>query len=101
MYPDGELAEAVPRDPKIGFIANARRFADAAARNEILAPAKTIADMQRVAFNNYLDAALCGLFAIVVLVTLFFGIRAALAARRSSSPTALETPYVAAASVGP
>ncbi|WP_306673766.1 carbon starvation CstA family protein [Tahibacter caeni] len=87
-------------NPKIGFVANARRFADAAGRGEILAPAKTVADMQRVVFNNYLDAALCGLFAVVVLVTLFFGIRAALAARRSSTPTALETPYVAAASVG-
>ncbi|MES8771847.1 carbon starvation CstA 5TM domain-containing protein, partial [Cutibacterium acnes] len=48
-------------DPRIGFLANARRFAEAAARGEVLAPAKSIDEMQRVVFNNYLDAGLCAL----------------------------------------
>ena len=82
-------------DPKIGFLANARRFADAAARGELLAPAKTIEEMQRVVFNNRIDAALCVLFMAVVVLTLFFGIRAGLAARRSGTATAKETDYVA------
>lgn len=86
-------------NPKIGFIANAQRFADAAARGELLAPAKTPAAMQQIVFNNYLDAALCALFAAVVLVTLGFGLYAAFRARRNSTATALETPYVAAATV--
>ena len=82
-------------DPKIGFLANARRFADAAARGEVLGPAKSIEEMQRVVFNNYVDAALCALFIAVVLSTLFFGIRAAVAARRNATPTARENDYVA------
>jgi carbon starvation protein len=82
-------------DPKIGFLANARRFADAAARGELLAPAQSLAEMQRIVFNNRLDAALCALFIGVLLLTLGFGLRAALAARRSATPTARETPYVA------
>ena len=41
-------------DPKIGFLALARKFSDAAAEGTVLAPAKSIAEMQRVAFNNYL-----------------------------------------------
>ncbi|HEX2083836.1 MAG TPA: carbon starvation CstA family protein, partial [Xanthomonadaceae bacterium] len=82
-------------DPKIGFLANARKFAEGAARGELLAPAKSLEEMQRIAFNNYLDAALCVLFMAVVLLTLFFGLRAALAARRSSTVTAKETDYVA------
>ncbi|MBL8297975.1 MAG: carbon starvation protein A [Rhodanobacteraceae bacterium] len=86
-------------NPKIGFIANAQRFADAAARGELLAPAKSLEQMQRIAFNNYLNAGLCTLFACIVLVILFFGLRAAFAARRTSTATALETPYVAAASI--
>ena len=86
-------------NPKIGFLANAHRFSDAAAKGELLAPAKTPAAMQQIAFNNYLDAALCALFAVVVLITLVFGILAALKARRNSQPTALETPYVGAATV--
>lgn len=82
-------------DPKIGFIANARKFADAAARGEVLAPAKSMDDMSRVVFNNYLDAGLCALFVLVVLATVFFGIRAALSARRTNMPTAKESDYVA------
>ncbi|HEY5851680.1 MAG TPA: carbon starvation CstA family protein [Lysobacter sp.] len=82
-------------DPKIGFIANARKFADAAARGEVLAPAKSMDDMSRVIFNNYLDAGLCALFVFVVLATVFFGIKAALAARRNNAPTAKESEYVA------
>ena len=80
-------------DPRIGFLANARRFADAGARGEVLAPAKSLDEMQRVVFNNQLDAALCALFMGVLLMTLLFGVRAALAARRSRVPTARETPY--------
>jgi carbon starvation protein CstA len=82
-------------DPKIGFLANARRFADAGARGEVLAPAKSLEEMQRIVFNNQLDAALCALFMGVLLLTLLFGVRAALAARRSHLPTARETPYAA------
>ncbi|WP_281273246.1 carbon starvation CstA family protein [Solilutibacter pythonis] len=82
-------------DPKIGFLANARKFAEAAARGEVLAPAKSIEEMQRVVFNNQLDAALCMLFMAVVTLMLVFGLRAALAARRESAPTAKETPHVA------
>ncbi|HEY5805655.1 MAG TPA: carbon starvation CstA family protein [Lysobacter sp.] len=82
-------------DPKIGFIANARKFADAAARGEVLAPAKSMDDMSRVIFNNYLDAGLCALFVFVVLATVYFGIKAALAARRNNAPTAKESEYVA------
>ncbi len=82
-------------DPKIGFLANARRFADAAARGELLAPAKSLEEMQRIVFNNRIDAGLCVLFMAVVVLTLFFGLRAALAARRSTTATAKETDYVA------
>ena len=69
-------------DAKIGFLAHARAFADALARGEVLAPAKSLEEMQRVIFNNQLDAALCALF-MGVVVTLVFAVRAALRARRS------------------
>jgi carbon starvation protein len=82
-------------DPKIGFLANATRFSEALARGEILAPATSLAQMERVIFNNRLDAALCALFMGVVVLTLVFAMRAALRARRSATPTAQETPYAA------
>src|SRR5207342_39682 len=44
-------------DPKIGFLANTRRFGDALARGEVLAPAKSLDEMRRVIFNYQVDAA--------------------------------------------
>ena len=82
-------------NPKIGFLSNAQKFSEALARGEVLAPAKSIRDMQRVIFNNQLDAALCALFVAVVVLTLFFGILEMLRAHWAPAPTARETPYVA------
>jgi carbon starvation protein len=39
-------------DPRIGFLANAERFSAAASRGEVLGPATSLAEMQRVAFNH-------------------------------------------------
>ncbi|MDQ3057449.1 MAG: carbon starvation protein A, partial [Pseudomonadota bacterium] len=82
-------------DTKIGFLANARKFADAAARGEIVAPAKSIEEMQRVVLNNQINAGLCALFMAVLVLTVAFGIRTALKARRSTASTAQEVTYVA------
>jgi carbon starvation protein CstA len=82
-------------DPKIGFLANADKFGTALASGEILAPAKTLKDMERIVFNNQFDAALCVLFMTVVTLMVIFGIRTALAARKHAQPTTEETAYVA------
>lgn len=82
-------------NPKIGFLANAARFDAAATRGEVLAPAKSVAQMQQIVFNNYLDAALCGLFMLVVVSILVFGIRACMKAYATNHPTAKESAYEA------
>ena len=82
-------------DPKIGFLANAQRFSEALAQGQILAPAKTLAEMQRVVFNHQLDAALCVLFMSVVVLMLILGTRVALAAWRQARPSVQESDYVA------
>ena len=61
-------------NPKIGFLAQANRFSDAIARNEILKPAKDIAEMQTIVFSNQINAVLCGFFMIVASVMLFAAI---------------------------
>jgi len=61
-------------NPKIGFLAQANRFSDAIARNEILKPAKDIAEMQTIVFSNQINAILCGFFMIVAIVMLFAAI---------------------------
>lgn len=86
-------------DVRIGFLAHARKYADALAQGQVLAPAKSLDDMNRIVFNDYVNAGLAATFMTIVVVVVVFGIRAALKARRVSVPTAQETPYVALASV--
>jgi carbon starvation protein len=79
-------------DPRVGFIALARKFSDAAAQGTVLAPAKSVAEMQRVAFNNYLDAVVCGFFVVLVVAMCYFAIRIGLQAWKQAQPTAVEIP---------
>jgi carbon starvation protein len=90
-------------DPKVGFLANASRYADAIQQGALLAPAKTTEAMSRIVFNNRLDAALCALFMFVVLSILVYSVKSVLKARAERRPTVAETPYEAlpaGASVG-
>jgi carbon starvation protein len=82
-------------DPKVGFLAHADKFQAAHDAGTVLAPAKTIEQMERIIFNDYVNATLAGFFMFVVLAVLVYGVRTVMAARASSSPTAKETPYVA------
>jgi len=82
-------------DPKIGFPATAAKYANAMAQNQMLAPAKSVEDMQRIVWNNNLDAALTGIFMALVVAAVAFGIRSMLKARASAQPTVNEEPYVA------
>ncbi len=77
-------------DPKVGFLAHARKFGAAAEQGEVLAPAKSAAEMNAIIFNDRVDAALVAIFLLVVLSLLGFTIRACLAARRKGAPTARE-----------
>jgi carbon starvation protein CstA len=79
-------------DPKVGFIALAHKFSVAAIEGKVLAPAKSIAEMQRVVFNNYLDATVCGLFVVLVVAMCVYAVRISLQALRQAKPTAIELP---------
>jgi carbon starvation protein len=83
-------------DVRIGFLAHARKFSDALARGEVLAPAKSLEEMSRVIRNDYIDATLTVLLMALVVSLVTLGLRAALKARRTPEVTARETPYVAA-----
>ena len=79
-------------NPSIGFVALARKFSDAAAQGTVLAPAKSIEEMQRVAFNNYLDAAVCAFFVVLVVAMCIYALKICLQALRQANPTAHEIP---------
>ena len=71
-------------DPKIGLFANVHKYADALARGELLAPAKSLAQMHQVIVNDRVNATLCVLLMSVVLTMTGFGIAAIRRARASA-----------------
>jgi carbon starvation protein CstA len=77
-------------DPKIGFLSHAAQYGAALDRGEILAPARSVAQMRQVIFNDNVNAVLCALFIAVVLATVLYGIKAIVEARRSEVPTTRE-----------
>ncbi|WP_331692232.1 carbon starvation CstA family protein [Pandoraea sputorum] len=80
-------------DPKVGFLAHAAKYQAALAEGKLLAPAKSMAQMQQIVFNDYVDATLAGVFMFVVVAVAVFGVRTVLIARRENKPTAQETPF--------
>jgi carbon starvation protein len=74
------LQKVISNNPAIGFVSHAWKFGGALSRGKVLAPAKSIAEMQRIIFNDYVNATLSILFvAVVVTVVVYalFGIRKA------------------------
>ncbi len=80
-------------DPKVGFLAHAAKYQAALADGKLLAPAKSVAQMRQIVFNDYVDATLAGVFMFVVVAVAVFGVRTILVARRANRPTASETPF--------
>ena len=81
-------------NPKIGFLAHAKKFSAALEQGTFLPPTHTAAQMQQVIFNDYVNASLTVLFMMVVTSVLIYGLRAIRAARLTHQSTAQETPFV-------
>jgi carbon starvation protein CstA len=47
------LQKVLSPDPNVGFISHALRYGDAIAAGRLLAPAKTLGEMSRIVFNDY------------------------------------------------
>ena len=80
--------------PAIGFLAQAKKFSKGIDQGIVIAPAKTVADMQTIVISNQINAGLCAFFmlvAITMLVAACFAIRRAL---HSDLPTVRESPVV-------
>ena len=77
-------------NPKVGFLSHAAKFSHALETNQVLAPAKSLPEMSRVIFNDYLDATLAALAVGIVLIMVVYGIVRVRAARASPQNTAIE-----------
>jgi carbon starvation protein len=88
-------------DPKIGFLSHARMIADRLAAGALPAGAKTIADAQRMIFNDRMDAIVALVFmAVVVLVLIASVTQWMLILSRRRPAVMTETPFVASAFAG-
>ncbi|SEI58009.1 carbon starvation CstA family protein [Pseudomonas sp. NFR16] len=81
--------------PAVGFLALAKKYSAAAEAGQILAPAKTVEQMQHVIFNAYTNAALTTLFLFVVLSILFYAIKVGRAAWVKKERSDKEAPFQA------
>ena len=89
------LIKIFDSNPAIGFVAQAKKYQLAIADGQLLGTAKSMAQMQQVVVNSYINAGLTALFLFVVFSVLVYALRAIAKARASSTRTDRETPYVA------
>ncbi|WP_455824167.1 carbon starvation CstA family protein [Pseudomonas graminis] len=82
-------------NPAIGFLSLAKKYSDALANGQILAPAKSIDQMQHVIWNAYTNATLTVLFLFVVFSILFYAIKVGVAAWGNKERTDKEAPFQA------
>src|SRR5215472_17152658 len=94
------LEKVASLDPNVGFISHALKYADAIAAGQLLAPAKTAAEMTRILVNDYIDAALAAVFVLVVVATVIYGLISIWKALASPQATAMEVGFAGAAAGG-
>ena len=82
-------------NPAIGFLSLAKKYSDALANGQILAPAKSIDQMQHVIYNAYTNATLTAMFLFVVFSILFYALKVGVAAWGNKERTDKEAPFQA------
>ena len=78
-------------NPAIGFLAHSGKFGTALANGEILAPAKSIAQMQRIVLNDTINATMTTLLIVLVVTMIGFAIAAIWRALADPDVSARET----------
>ncbi|MDH4558699.1 carbon starvation protein A [Pseudomonas sp. BN417] len=87
------VIKLIDPNPAVGFLALAKKYSDALAAGQVLAPAKDIDQMQNVIFNAYTNATLTALFLFVVLSVLFYAIKVGRNAWMKPERTDKEAPF--------
>ena len=92
------LEKVFSSDPTVGFVSHAIKLHTAVAQNRVLAPAKSLKEMNRILTNDYVDATLSTLFVLIVIAMVIYGtinIRRALANPVSTANETGQTPALA------
>jgi carbon starvation protein len=94
------LEKVFSPDPNVGFVSHALKYGDAIAAGQLLAPAKTAAEMTRIVVNDYIDAALAAVFVLVVIATVIYGVKSIWRALATPQATAIEVGFAGAVAGG-
>jgi carbon starvation protein len=94
------LEKVFSPDTAVGFISHAQKFSAAVAAGQVLAPAKSLAQMSQVIFNDYVDATLAALFVAVVVSMVIYGLITIIKALGTPKATAAEVEFGGAAMGG-
>ena len=89
------LIKIFDSNPAVGFLAQAAKYRTGIAAGEIVAPAKSLDQMQQIAFNSYINTGLTALFLFVVLSVLVYSVGAIRKARANPQRSDRETAYAA------
>ncbi|CEE02471.1 Carbon starvation protein A [Caldibacillus thermoamylovorans] len=81
-------------NPAIGFLSHANKFQEAYNNGEVLAPAKDLGEMRQILFNDYIDAALCAIFILVVIMVFISAIRIWIKILKNQRLELHESPYI-------
>jgi len=87
------LMKILAADPRVGFLALARKYQAGIDQNQLIGPAKSMVEMSRLVFNNQLNAGLTALFIFVMVSIFLFGLRAAYLAYGIAGRSDREVPY--------
>lgn len=79
-------------DPRVGFLAHAAKVQAALAQGRLIAPARSVEQMEQIVFNDRVDAGLCVLFLAVVVSVLVFAVKACHQALGLAQPSMREIP---------
>jgi carbon starvation protein CstA len=85
----GLLKVASP-NTEVGFVSHALKFAGSAVAGHVLPPAKSVQEMNRIIFNDYVDATLAAVFAAIVVAMAIYGVIESRKALANPKSTAVE-----------
>src|SRR5262249_43810454 len=88
--PTAGLEKVFSPNPNVGFISHALKYGEAIAAGQLLAPAKSAAEMTRIVVNDYIDATLAAVFVLVVVATVIYALINIWKALASPQATAAE-----------
>ncbi|WP_287881913.1 carbon starvation CstA family protein [Aquitalea sp.] len=87
------LIKLLDPNPAVGFTSLGKKYSDAIASGQILAPAKSMEQMQAIAFNAYTNATLTAIFLVVVFSVLCYAVKVGRQAHRQTERSDRETPF--------